>query len=39
LGYASFKEKSEAGDGTGFKVMNGSAGTVHFILDVKGWFE
>ena len=28
-----------AGDGTGFKVLNGSAGPVHFILDVNGWFE
>jgi hypothetical protein len=28
-----------AGDGTGFKVLNGSSGTVHFILDVNGWFE
>ena len=30
---------SLAGDGTGFKVLNGSSGTVHFILDVNGWFE
>jgi hypothetical protein len=28
-----------AGDGTGFKVSNSSAGIVHFILDVNGWFE
>jgi hypothetical protein len=28
-----------AGDGTGFKVVNLSAGAVHFILDVNGWFE
>lgn len=28
-----------ATSGTGFKVRNGSAGTVHFILDVNGWFE
>ncbi len=28
-----------AGDSTGFKVLNSSAGTVHFILDVNGWFE
>ncbi len=28
-----------AGDGTGFTVVNSSAGTVHFILDVNGWFE
>ncbi len=28
-----------ATDGTGFKVVNGSAGTVHFILDVNGWFD
>jgi streptogramin lyase len=26
-------------DGTGFKVLNGSAGLVDFILDVNGWFE
>ena len=25
--------------GAGFKVFNGSAGTVHFVLDVNGWFE
>lgn len=30
---------SLAGDGTGFKVLNTSAGAVHFILDVNGWFE
>jgi hypothetical protein len=30
---------SLAADGTGFKVRNGSAGAVHFILDVNGWFE
>jgi hypothetical protein len=28
-----------AADGGGIKVYNGSAGTVHFILDVSGWFE
>lgn len=28
-----------APNGTGFKVRNGSGGTVHFILDVNGWFE
>jgi hypothetical protein len=28
-----------ASNGTGFKVHNFSAGTVHFILDVSGWFE
>ena len=28
-----------AADGTGLKVYNGSAGTVHFILDVTGWLE
>ena len=28
-----------AGDGSGFKVLNSSAGAVHFILDVNGWFE
>ncbi len=28
-----------APDGTGFKVLNRSAGAVHFILDVNGWFE
>ena len=26
-------------DATGFSVFNGSAGTVHFILDVNGYFE
>ena len=26
-------------DATGFSVFNGSAGTVHFILDVNGFFE
>jgi hypothetical protein len=28
-----------AADGSGLKVLNGSAGTVDFILDVNGWFE
>jgi hypothetical protein len=28
-----------ATSGTGFKVLNNSAGSVHFILDVNGWFE
>jgi len=28
-----------ATNGTGFKVVNNSSGTVHFILDVSGWFE
>ena len=28
-----------ATNGTGLKVLNGSAGTVDFILDVNGWFE
>ena len=28
-----------AANGTGFKVLNDSAGSVHFILDVTGWFE
>ncbi len=26
-------------DSSGFKVLNGSAGTVHFILDVNGYFQ
>jgi len=26
-------------DASSFKVLNGSAGTVHFILDVNGYFE
>ena len=26
-------------DATGFSVFNGSVGTVHFILDVNGYFE
>jgi len=26
-------------DATGFRVFNGSTGTVHFILDVNGYFE
>jgi hypothetical protein len=26
-------------DATGFRVFNGSAGTVHVILDVNGYFE
>jgi hypothetical protein len=30
---------SLAPDGTGFKVLNGSTGAAHFILDVNGWFE
>jgi hypothetical protein len=28
-----------AGDGTGIKVFNGSAGTADFVLDANGWFE
>lgn len=28
-----------AADGTGFKVLNSSAGSAHFILDVNGYFE
>jgi hypothetical protein len=28
-----------APDGTGIHVLNDSPGTVHFILDVSGWFE
>lgn len=29
-----------SGDGTGgLNLLNGSGGTVHFILDVNGWFE
>jgi hypothetical protein len=28
-----------AANGTGLKVLNGSAATVDFILDVNGWFE
>jgi hypothetical protein len=28
-----------ATDGSGLKVLNGSAGTVDFILDANGWFE
>ena len=33
-----FLELSRAGDGT-FRVINRSAGTVHFILDVNGYFK
>jgi hypothetical protein len=28
-----------AGDGSGLKVLNGSAAATHFIFDVNGWFE
>jgi hypothetical protein len=28
-----------AADGSGLKVLNGSAAATHFILDVNGWFE
>ena len=28
-----------AANGSGLKVLNGSAGAAHFILDVNGWFE
>jgi hypothetical protein len=28
-----------AADGSGIKVLNGSAASVDFILDVNGWFE
>jgi len=28
-----------ARDGSGFKVLNSSSGTVHFILDVNGYFQ